>query len=575
MGFLISPGVEVNEIDITNSIAALSTSVGAYAGPFKWGPVGTAVTISSEKELAKTFGSPTGRASTDADNNRSFFTAASFLKYGNALRVARSIDEDDALNASSSALTPTLIKDVDELSSETGVGVYAKYPGAQGNNIKVVLVTKNNWATYNSTESLQSAVSVLPYEPNTTEFAETLTGDANLGDEVHVVVIDVDGTFSGVVNSVLETFPGVSLASNAKTTDGANNYISDVINRGSQYVYAVNLEKSLITAEVTITPSTTSSSFTEIGSPTYELVTSGGADGSIGAQSIITALDLFSDAETIDVNFIFAHGLLAGDSTVNNAIRSIVESRKDVLGFISAPVDLHELPSNSEKKADVLANFADLASSSYLVLDNTTCQMYNRYNDSFVWVPSSGHTAGLCANTDFVAEPWFSPAGYNRGQLRGVVKIAYNPNQADRDDLYKARINSIVSFPGQGILLYGDKTALSRNSAFSFINVRRLFITLEKAIANFAKFQLFELNDEFTRSAFRAAVEPYLRNIQGRRGIIDYSVVCDTSNNTPEVIDSNSFVADIYIKPSRSINAITLNFIATRSGVEFKEIVGA
>jgi phage tail sheath protein FI len=200
--------------------------------------------------------------------------------------------------------------------------------------------------------------------------------------------------------------------------------------------------------------------------------------------------------------------------------------------------------------------------------------MYNKYTDRFIWVPDSGHVAGLCAYTDDVTEPWFSPAGLNRGQLRGVSKLALNPNKTQRDDLYKARVNPIVSFPGEGIVLYGDKTALSRPSAFDRINVRRLFITLEKAIATFAKYQLFELNDEFTRGAFRAAVEPYLRIVQARRGVTDFRVICDTTNNTGAVIDANGFVADIYIKPARSINFITLNFIATRTGVEFKEIVG-
>ena len=191
-----------------------------------------------------------------------------------------------------------------------------------------------------------------------------------------------------------------------------------------------------------------------------------------------------------------------------------------------------------------------------------------------MYIPACGHVAGLCANTDDVAEPWFSPAGYNRGQLLGITKLAYNPKQADRDELYKARINPIVSFPGQGTLLFGDKTAQSKPSAFDRINVRRLFIVLEKAIATAAKYQLFELNDEFTRSMFRNMTEPFLRDVKGRRGVTDFLVVCDETNNTGQVIDANRFVADIYIKPARSINFITLNFIATRTGVEFSEIVG-
>jgi phage tail sheath protein FI len=200
--------------------------------------------------------------------------------------------------------------------------------------------------------------------------------------------------------------------------------------------------------------------------------------------------------------------------------------------------------------------------------------VYDKYNDAYRWIPACGHIAGLCAYTDNVADAWFSPAGFNRGSLLGVTKIAFNPKQADRDTLYKAGVNPIVAFPGQGITLYGDKTTLSKPSAFDRINVRRLFITLEKAISTAAKFQLFELNDEFTRSMFRNMVEPFLRDVQGRRGITDFKVVCDSTNNTGDIIDRNEFRADIYIKPARSINFITLNFIATRTGVDFSELVG-
>lgn len=207
-------------------------------------------------------------------------------------------------------------------------------------------------------------------------------------------------------------------------------------------------------------------------------------------------------------------------------------------------------------------------------MDSTPVYVYNKYTDTYVWISACGHMAGLCANADRVADAWFSPAGYNRGSLLGVTKLAYNADQTSRDDICKLGVNPIVSFPGQGIILYGDKTLQRKPSAFDRINVRRLFITLEKAIATAAKFQLFEQNDDFTRSSFRNAIEPFLRDVQGRRGITDFRVVCDSTNNTGEVIDNNNFVADIYIKPTRSINYITLNFIATRTGVEFKEIVG-
>ena len=211
---------------------------------------------------------------------------------------------------------------------------------------------------------------------------------------------------------------------------------------------------------------------------------------------------------------------------------------------------------------------------SYLVMDSTAVYVYNKYNDEYMYIPASGHIAGLCARTDDTNDPWFSPAGYNRGNLLGVTKLKYNPKKADRDKLYKAGVNPIISQPGQGILLFGDKTAQSKPSAFDRINVRRLFIVLEKAISTASKYQLFELNDEFTRAMFRNMTEPFLRDVKGRRGITDFLVVCDETNNTGEIIDTNRFVADIYIKPARSINFITLNFVATRTGVEFSEIVG-
>jgi phage tail sheath protein FI len=305
-----------------------------------------------------------------------------------------------------------------------------------------------------------------------------------------------------------------------------------------------------------------------------------GSDGTLIAGTVTAALDLFDEGDAVDINFIFAQTISETENVqkpIDDELIEIAMDRRDVIAFISAPLIIATtgLSGTADTKKNTVTEYFDsLSSTSYAVFGSTPVQMYNKYTDRFIWVPDSGHVAGLCAYTDDVTEPWFSPAGLNRGQLRGVSKLALNPNKTQRDDLYKARVNPIVSFPGEGIVLYGDKTALSRPSAFDRINVRRLFITLEKAIATFAKYQLFELNDEFTRSAFRAAVEPYLRIVQARRGITDFRVICDTTNNTGAVIDSNGFVADIYIKPARSINFITLNFIATRTGVEFKEIVG-
>jgi len=320
---------------------------------------------------------------------------------------------------------------------------------------------------------------------------------------------------------------------------------------------------------------------------TQTVVLSGSVTGSlVSAASIVTALELFADAETVDVNLLFSENFAQGSGTqynapggvtqkaIDEAINEITNARKDCIGFISAPFDMSTLFSDTAKK-DLLLNKANnVLKSSYMVMDSTPVYVYNKYSDSYVWISAGGHMAGLCANTDRVADAWFSPAGFNRGSLLGVTKLAYNPNQVSRDDIYKLGVNPIVSFPGEGIVLFGDKTLQSKPSAFDRINVRRLFIALEKAIATSSKFQLFEQNDRFTRSSFVASVEPFLRTVQSRRGITDFRVVCDDSNNTSDVVENNRFVADIYIKPTRSINYITLNFVATRTGVAFTEIVG-
>lgn len=303
----------------------------------------------------------------------------------------------------------------------------------------------------------------------------------------------------------------------------------------------------------------------------------GGNNGSVIPGNVVTALELFADKELVDINFLFSEAFNEGQVTVDTKVIDVAETRKDIVAAISAPLNVATLTSNSLKKQAVIAKFDDPAyiSSSFVVFDETPVYTYNKYADAYVWIPAAGHIVGLCANADLVADPWFSPAGFNRGQLKGVTKIAYNPTNTDRDDLYKKRINSIVTLPGEGVILFGDKTALSKPSAFDRINVRRLFNVLQRSIATAAKYQLFELNDEFTRAAFKNMIEPFMRDVQGRRGVTDFRVVCDETNNTPEVIDRNEFVGDVYVKPTRSINFIRLNFIATRTGVDFKEIVGA
>ena len=287
------------------------------------------------------------------------------------------------------------------------------------------------------------------------------------------------------------------------------------------------------------------------------------------------AYDKFKSAEDIDISLILGGKARGGTGEVlsNYIIDNICEYRKDCVAFVSPDqADTVNAPTSELQNVIDLRNL--LRSTSYAVLDSGYKYQYDKYNDVYRWVPMNGDTAGLCVRTDNIRDPWFSPAGFNRGQIKNVVKLAFNPDKADRDQLYKNGINPIVNFPGQGVVLYGDKTLLAKPSAFDRINVRRLFIVLEKAIATASKFTLFEFNDEFTRASFRNLVEPYLRDVQGRRGIYDFRVVCDDTNNTPEVIDRNEFRGDIYIKPARSINFIQLNFVAVRTGVEFEEIVG-
>lgn len=571
MGFLVSPGVEVNEIDLTNVIPAVSTSIGGFAGHFNWGPSGELINISSEKDLQANFGTP------DSAHSVSFLVAASFLKYGNFLKVSRAVPttaRNAILGNDSAAVESAPIGNLEafeNLSTDANEYFIARCPGAYGNSLKVVVGhngTSNTTITNN-----------FDYVPSTTDagLAAGITGD-----EIHVIVIDEDGLFSGIKGTILEKFQGLSLASGAKLDTGATNYYKDVINAGSQYIFANALSDLFTNADAAIgTGAITDAGLAD--SPAVAKLTDGafegslalGVDGTIDESEVVTALGLFADAESVDVNLLFADPMstAADQKTVEAEVLSIAAARKDILGCGSAPIDLHKSSTDAAKLTAITGN-VPATTSNYFATTGSTVYVYNKYLDRYDWITTNGYLAGLCANTDDVAEPWFSPAGFNRGQILGAAKLSFNPKQADRDTLYKAAINPITNFPGQGIVLFGDKTFTQKPSAFDRINVRRLFIVLEKAIATAAKFQLFELNDEFTRAMFRNMTEPFLRDVKGRRGVTDFLVVCDETNNTGQVIDTNRFVADIYIKPARSINFITLNFVATRTGVEFSEIVG-
>jgi hypothetical protein len=554
MAFQLSPGVNVSEVDLTTVVPAVGTTTGGYAGNFAWGPVGEIINISNEVQLAETFGKP------DANTYQQFFTAANFLAYGSSLKTVRSANTS-AKNATTSGTGVSVLNRTDyEQNHSDGTGsdtFFAKYPGTLGNSIKVSVVDSNTYVGWAYASSFSDS-------PDTSDWA---TAKSSVNDELHIVVIDSTGAISGTANTVLEKFGFVSKASDAKNTDGSTNYYKDVVNNRSKYIWwgshpAVGTNWG--------TPATSTASFALTASvANYTL--SGGAIGAPTTGDLTSSFALFANPESVDVSLLLA-GPTSG-STVPNYLISLAEARKDVMVFLS-PSFTDVVDNAGSEAADIATTRASHTSSSFAVMDSAWKYQYDKYNDTYRWVPLNGDIAGLCVRTDLQRDPWFSPAGFNRGVIKNVVKLSWNPAKADRDSLYKDGVNPVVTFPGEGTVLYGDKTMLARPSAFDRINVRRLFIVLEKAIARASRSSLFEYNDEFTRAAFVNLVEPFLRDVQGRRGIYDFRVVCDTTNNTAEVIDRNEFVGDIYIKPARSINYIQLNFVAVRTGVSFEEVVG-
>ena len=414
---------------------------------------------------------------------------------------------------------------------------------------------------------------------NAPSTSDDVSAAGGSNDEMHIAVIDEDGGITGTAGTILETFEGVSQAFDAKTSTGASNYYPQVIYQQSKFIYWID-HISTLSDGVTKVGTTFDNTVGDAFVVSSTSLVSGTDDYAATNAEIATAYEKFNDVENVDLSLLICGpsqtGADATGDTKATAVMDIATARKDCVAFVSpARADVVGV-ANAITQTQNVVSFADgLPSTSYAVIDSGYKYMYDRYNDVYRFVPLNGDTAGLCARTDSIADAWFSPGGFNRGQVRGAVKLAFNPNQTQRDELYKSKVNSIVSFPGQGTVLFGDKTAQTKPSAFDRINVRRLFIVLEKAISTAAKFQLFEFNDEFTRAQFRNLVEPFLRDVQGRRGLTDFSVVCDDSNNTGDVIDRNEFRADIFVKPARSINFIQLNFIATRSGVAFSEVAGS
>jgi hypothetical protein len=553
MAFQISPGVNISEVDLTTVVPSVATTVGGLAGDFAWGPVEEVYNISNEIRLVDTFGKPT------SNTFGHFYTAANFLSYGSNLRVVRAANTG-TLNATTSNVGIQIKNSTDyETNHSSGSGnddFVAKWPGTLGNSLGVSIADGNTFTGWAFANTFDSAA-------NTSTYVTDRNGHH---DELHIVVYDTNGNISGAANTVLERFGYVSKASDAKNSDGSSNYYKDVINERSKYVWWTKHNSDGTNWGTTAA----GKSFARMtAADTFTLA--GGTSTAPSVGDLQQAYNLFSNADSVDVSLIMS-GPTTGSTLVNHLI-GIAESRKDCLVFVS-PQRSDVVDNSGSETTSILSTRANYTSSSYVVMDSGWKYQYDKYNDVYRWIPLNGDIAGLTVRTDVERDPWFSPAGFNRGVIKNVVKLAWNPGQANRDDLYKKGVNPVVTFPGEGTVLYGDKTLLSRPSAFDRINVRRLFIVLEKSIAKAARSSMFEFNDEFTRAQFVNLVEPFLREVQGRRGVYDFRVVCDTTNNTPEVIDRNEFVGDIYIKPSRSINFIQLNFIAVRTGVSFQEVVG-
>ena len=699
MAVLVSPGVNVSEVDLTTVVPSVSTSAAAFAGVFRWGPVGERVLISNENQLVARFGKP------NSLNPETFLTAASFLSYSSALFVVRAAntttgDANSALNAVANTAAVTVANNVVKnqidydarTSFQSGVLYVAKYPGDLGNSLRVSICDSVN--AYSSTldlagiessnnitgafnisigsntatlsfdsdnldsaantyaNTISAALSVgdaikignsaigtqyltisaigapsvssnlatvtvsfldkyilsTDYVANTTvngnntvvpvsrfwehhglvSAAPTISqfvsevGNTSAIDTVHVVVTDKAGKLSGVPGQILEVYQGLSRATDAKTADGSSNYYKTVINNRSTNIWWATDRTGA--ASATAVNVATSSNEKPV-----RLNFVGGQDGYTENTATLgvlaSAYDLFKSTDAVNIGLVITGKSVGGSTTVNNQtvtgfqlanylIDNIATVRKDCIVFASPPDAL--ITSNSGAEAQSIVNWRGaVTDTSYAVLDTGYKYMYDRYNDVYRYIPLNGDIAGLCARTDQTNDAWFSPAGVSRGQIKNVVKLRFNPTQAERDLLYTNTVNPVVSFAGQGTILYGDKTATSKPSAFNRINVRRLFIVLEKSISEVAKTTLFEFNDDFTRTQFRNIINPFLRDVQGRRGITDFLVVCDATNNTPEVIDRNEFRGDIYIKPTRSINFIQLNFVAVRTGIEFTTIIGS
>ena len=584
MAFRVSPGINISEQDLTTVVPNVAVAIGAFAGPFQWGPVLERTTVTTENELVDIFGKP------NSDVARHWWCAANFLAYANNLLIARVVGPQ-AVNSAigdNGAGTPVLVKTAtayDDVTFDAGTLFVAKYPGILGDSLFVEACDSAGFTAWTYKDNFDGAPLTSPDVANA----------GGSGDEMHVIVIDSQGLWTGTPGFVLEKFAYVSKAIDGKRPDGSSNYVKDVLRNESKYVWIGTVTQLTELSD----DGNNVAGFTKAGSVFRQFTTSstgytpggqlaGGVDDNLGGTNNVTAakliegFNLFKDDSVVDVNLIIGGpGEDASDTDVGTSLVAMVglgaNARPDAMVFLSPTfTDAVTTPLTSSTTAttNMVTTKTTYGSNNFVVMDGAWKYQYDRYRDVFVYVPMNGDTAGLVARTEETNDAWWSPAGMNRGQVKNVVRLTWEPNRADRDKLYQASINPFITMRGAGVLMWGDKTCQIKPSAFDRINVRRLFIVLEKAISTAAKSLLFEFNDEFTRAQFVNMVQPFLREVQGRRGITDFKVVCDTSNNTGQIIDTNQFVGDIYIKPARSINFIQLNFIAARTDVSFSEIGG-
>ena len=599
MATLLSPGVGIQEQNFTTIIPSVASSVGGIVGRFSQGPINTPILISDEVPLVNVFGPPNDL------NANEWHTTAEFLKYTNACWVVRS-SNSGIYNAVSTGVSSVNIlnrNDYENISSgtQTTAGQFiAKNAGSVGNGIGVIMVDSGSWAAFNTwcTANLslfvnnQSLAAQFYAPPSTTQYMADLSADNTArNDEMHILVIDVTGTVTGTPYTILEVFQGTSKASDALNYQGLTIYYANVINEASKYIWWS--EAPTQTSGANIIPFGSDSSLAAPVGKTFAAINitstpffldqtlSGGVDGTPSTlANIMTAYDTLSNKDLYSVDLMMCGAFSVGTigQVEQYVIENVVGKRTDCVAFCSPHTNGAPIKDSITAAATIAAFKVSVAVSdtqgSYGFMDTGMKYIYDRYSAKYRYVPLNGDMAGLAARTDASNDPWWSFAGYNRGGILNVIKFAYNPSQPDRDFLYPQGINPCIIDPSDGPILFGDRTMTTKPSAFDRVNVRRLFIVLEKAIGKASKYSFFEFNDNFTQVQFVNMVTPYLKSIKGRRGVTDFSVQCDSTNNTPQVVDSNQFVASIFVIPNRSINFIQLSFVATQSGVSFSTVVG-